>query len=600
MTNDLELLRRYEPIVRYTQGEMFLPCPVEPYVERCSLWTRPPNGPPAEVVPAGRLTMESLCRYASEHQEPMFLRFVDKPLGRLEYERWRANRPPFHGSGRLARVGLGPRFLDSLFSLSLLLRGRVPGGTAARASIQYGEMREECPCVPYYGRVVRREGYIVLQYLFFYAMNDWRSSFFGVNDHEADWEQLFVYLEDVDGGAPRPVWLACAAHDYSGDDLRRRWDDPELHIVDGHPVVYAGAGSHATYFKPGEYLSSVEIKPLRPLVRAAYVVRRIWRDVLGQGEPAAFVKGVEALVRVPFVDYARGDGSSVGPGQAFEWSPAAVSDDVDWVVAYRGLWGLDTEDIFSGEQAPAGPRFTRDGSVRQSWYDPLGWAGLNKVAPPSRAGVTLDQRVEELRTDLQAANGEAETLREQLPRLEVESRLLRADPQLRAQRTALERELAKGEAELNRLEARAQELSRSIETISRQRDCIRAGDMGDPRAHIRRSHEPEPADAARQGRLAETWAALSIGLLLLTAVALIRFGSTDTIAALVTLVGGAILVDNILRGTLRPLLLNTSIVLAVITTLILVYEFFWQMALAGIAAIGLILVLQNIRRLRGR
>jgi hypothetical protein len=143
--------------------------------------------------------------------------------------------------------------------------------------------------------------------------------------------------------------------------------------------------------------------------------------------------------------------------------------------------------------------------------------------------------------------------------------LLRTSPQLRAQRTALDRQLSQGEAELNGLEARAQELRRSIEAISRQRDCVRAGDMGDPRAHIRRSLEPEPAEAARQGRLAETWAALSIGLLLLTAVAMIRFGSTDTVAALVILVGGAVLVDNILRGTVRPLLLNASIVLAVVT-----------------------------------
>jgi hypothetical protein len=29
-------------------------------------------------------------------------------------------------------------------------------------------------------------GYTVLQYWYFYAFNDWRSTYFGVNDHEAD------------------------------------------------------------------------------------------------------------------------------------------------------------------------------------------------------------------------------------------------------------------------------------------------------------------------------------------------------------------------------------------------------------------------------
>ena len=51
---------------------------------------------------------------------------------------------------------------------------------------------------------------------------------------------------------------------------------------------------------------------------------------------------------------------------------------------YRGLWGLDTQDRFGGERAPAGPRFERAGTVRQSWIDPLGWAGLQKVPATGR------------------------------------------------------------------------------------------------------------------------------------------------------------------------------------------------------------------------
>ena len=37
--------------------------------------------------------------------------------------------------------------------------------------------------------------------MFFYAMNDWRSSFDGANDHEADLEQCFVVLEERPDGA---------------------------------------------------------------------------------------------------------------------------------------------------------------------------------------------------------------------------------------------------------------------------------------------------------------------------------------------------------------------------------------------------------------
>src|SRR5262245_35042746 len=31
-------------------------------------------------------------------------------------------------------------------------------------------------------------------------MNDWRSTFSGVNDHEGDWEQITLFLTEPDGG----------------------------------------------------------------------------------------------------------------------------------------------------------------------------------------------------------------------------------------------------------------------------------------------------------------------------------------------------------------------------------------------------------------
>ena len=600
MNSELELLRRYEPIVRYTQGEMFFPCPVEPYIERCSLWRRVPDGPPEQLVPAGELTREKLVAYALECEAPLFLRFVQAPLSGIEYERWRKSRPPFQGSGRLARVGLLPRFIDSMFQLSLYLRGKVPGGTTGRAELQYRDIRQENPAVPYYGRVVRSDGYIVLQYHFFYAMNDWRSSFYGVNDHEADLEQVLIYLDDEEGREPRPIWFACAAHDYSGDDLRRRWDDPELTIIDGHPVVYAGAGSHAAYFRPGEYLTSVEIKFLRPVAKAIHAGRRVWRDVLGQGDPTAAVRAAEALVRVPFVDYARGDGVSVGPGQVLEWSPVVIGDDTDWVHAYRGLWGLDTEDVFAGELAPAGPKYTREGTVRHTWYDPIGWAGLGKVAPPSRTPAAIEERLRELAAELEKTQSTARSLTAELRGLDAQMIALSSDGSVRQPVGELRSEIARREAELNTLRARESELERSIIEMKRSLEAVDNGDLGSPRAHIHRSMEPEPPGAARRSRLAELWAALSVGLLLLTGAALVTFTDTDTLASIGVLIAAAVFVDSILRGTLRTLLLNTTVVLAVITGAILIYEFAWQLALAGVAVIGVIILAQNLRKLRGR
>ena len=283
---DLALLRKYEPVVRYTYGEFYFPCAVDEYVKRCSLWMRDGEGNLQQLVSAGELTTEKLADYGEiPDGHTLYMCFVEAPMEMLDYQRWRRRpeRPLFVAPGRLARVGLISRIMDSLFDLSLVVRGTVPGGTTAVAEQRYQEMRRADPRRVYHARIRREAGYIILHYLFFYPMNDWRSSFYGINDHEADWEQIFVYLSDEEG-EPAPRWVAYASHDFSGDDLRRRWDDPELQKAGGtHPIVYAGAGSHASYFKPGEYVMGVEPKILQPVARAIKMMRDFWTENIRSG-----------------------------------------------------------------------------------------------------------------------------------------------------------------------------------------------------------------------------------------------------------------------------------------------------------------------------
>jgi len=394
VATDLRLLRAYEPVVRYNQGELFFPTNVEGYLRECDLLVGSSERDREVIVPVGELTPERLATATARPGETLYLRLVQRPMAPLELARWR-NRPDrqvFHAPGRLARVGLFARLVDAAFSASLLLRGTVPGGTAAAAQVKYARAREDDQRLVYYGRVVRSGGWIVLQYLYFYFMNDYRSTFHGANDHEADWEQVFVYLDDAPGG-PRPVWIAAAAHDFVGDELRRRWDDPTLETVGDHPVVYAGAGSHASYFEQGEYVTEIPLPGMRGVRGLLEALRAFWRESLRQPDPGDLASALSRALSVPFVDYARGDGSSVGHGTDSSWAPVLIDDDTPWVDGYRGLFGLDTYDRVGGERAPAGPKYGRTGAVRMSWNDPLGFAGVDKVAPPSRQPDELRGRI---------------------------------------------------------------------------------------------------------------------------------------------------------------------------------------------------------------
>ena len=134
--NDADILRQFEPIVRYTKGEMFFPAGVDEYVNHASLWIHTPDGKAELVAPAGQLTLDVLAQHEDVPAgHTLYLNLVDRPLSGLAYQKWR-NRPGreiFQSAGRLARVPLLFRIVDSLFDLTFLVRGQVPGGFAAAA-----------------------------------------------------------------------------------------------------------------------------------------------------------------------------------------------------------------------------------------------------------------------------------------------------------------------------------------------------------------------------------------------------------------------------------------------------------------------------------
>ncbi|MBV9357466.1 MAG: hypothetical protein JO023_18290 [Chloroflexi bacterium] len=473
------------------------------------------------------------------------------------------------------------------------MRGRVRGGATAIAAAKYEAIHAVDPRYVYYGRVVRVGGYIALNYWFFYAMNPWRSTFYGANDHEADWEQIFIYLSEEAEGEPVPRWAAFAQHDFAGDDLRRRWDDPELRRVGEHPLVYAGAGSHASYFEPGEYLMGVEPASLRPIRRLVTQLRRLWVERLGQGSVQGIEQEVSAFFSVPFVDYARGDGLWIGPGQAQGWSPIVLTEQMAWAESYRGLWGLDTRDPLGGERAPSGPKYNRDGSVRASWYDPLGWAGLSKVSPPSMSALQLERSIEQLETERAELGREIDRRRSALRELTLQQQALglggESDPEDDALQSA--------EAAVHQLVARDQELSERVVASRAFLRQLAAGQPGDPRAHIRHEHRPEPPLPA-QARLIEVWGAISGGLLLAVLGGLVVLAPAGWPLWALLVLCGAVLIDAAAQHQLVGMLLNVTIVLAIVTALLLVKEF-WQAVIIVLLLVLLVtLVVQNLDELR--
>ncbi|GAA4706017.1 hypothetical protein GCM10023215_52610 [Pseudonocardia yuanmonensis] len=593
--DDLALLRHYEPVLRYTAGELFLPVTAADYVTQCSLWEEPEGDrrrTDEPLVPAGELTLERLGEAGRRYRERrLHLRFVQESLGAREVRRWRrTERPRLGGIGRFAAVGVIARLIDVLLRLSLLVRGKVPNGLVAAAH----QRARGLTGATYYGRVVRTAGYTVLQYWFFYAFNDWRSTFHGVNDHEADWETVAVYLVPDGSGGLEPAWVAASTHDHHGDDLRRRWDDPMLDRDGNHPVLYPGAGSHSHAFVAGDYVVSVGLPALRAVLRTIQRVRRWLMPFAPEPGRGGF--------DIPFIDYARGDGVRLGPGGR-SWTVQLVDDATGWLRDYRGLWGLDTRDSFGGERAPAGPRYERDGTVRRSWADPLGWAGLDKVAPTAEEeAAALQERMKVLQARVDELATEIEAERLGVRGLHAELRFLAAHSDAAPGRPAHLEELDQRE---NRLAALVAERVRLTEEIDVQSDRL-AGPRppGPPDSHLRHPHLPYVVHADFRSRFLRVWAALSIPVLIGGLGALLFWPHLST---LLWFAGGLVLfavVEAVARRRsieFAATMAGLAITALVVTSGVIALVSGWKIVLAGsLALAALVLLVVNVRELRGR
>jgi hypothetical protein len=612
------LLRRFEPVIRTTKGDKFYPMDVEPYVRACSLWVQRSGEEAVCVVPSGKLDLDRIAQQPLDESGAVhFLKFTDlrdvkRPDSRgarLNVFRRRAarglkeSREAFRaGRGRLARVGYVSRFVDALYSITLLARGRVPGESAAAASVAYERIMAEHEHYRYHGRVVCQDGWVVLQYFLFYPFNDWRSGFFGANDHEADWEKIFIYLSELGTGESRPEWVAYAAHNYAGDDLRRRWDDPEVEKVGEHPVVYVGAGSHAGYYAAGEYLTELDLPLPSPLARAAKGVRTFWKERMGQYAGNVEENGASGYLHIPFVDYARGDGLTIGPGGDKEWDPPRLilAPPPVWVSGYRGLWGLYARDPFQGEDAPAGPMYNRDKSVNRAWYDPVGWAGLDKVPPPTEALEAVLDRRADIAARCAALRAELGEKSWRLKELGVECAAMRDRSHLDAPYKEKTKQVGDLSREVDRLRARLASDEAVAESLNDYADRLRAGDRGPARAHITRAHRPASETELRVSRVAEAWAAVSVSLVLISFVGIALFERKHLISMLVFSIALFAFVEAGFRGRLVKLISSANIGLAVVATLILVYEFFWQLVVATVLVLGLYVLWDNLRELRRR
>ena len=82
--DDSELLKKYEPVLRFAKSERFFPMAVEPYLEKCTIF---PSGPQGVVGLLAHPNEPLVTRIGKLESGEYFLRFVNDPL--IDSDAWK-------------------------------------------------------------------------------------------------------------------------------------------------------------------------------------------------------------------------------------------------------------------------------------------------------------------------------------------------------------------------------------------------------------------------------------------------------------------------------------------------------------------------------
>jgi hypothetical protein len=139
-----------------------------------------------------------------------------------------------------------------------------------------------------------------------------------------------------------------------------------------------------------------------------------------------------------------------------------------------------------------------------------------------------------------------------------------------------------------------------LQGLTRRLERMQAGLQEAPQAHIRNAAVPDdPSQALRFDRAAETWAAVSLSLLLFVIAGLVFFAPQYIWAGLAVILILFVTAESILRGAFVQTVGRITLILAMLAGLILFIHFWKWIILAALLAMGVSLMVQRLRELAG-
>ena len=222
------------------------------------------------------------------------------------------------------------------------------------------------------------------------------------------------------------------------------------------------------------------------------------------------------------------------------------------------------------------------------------------MSPPTETVEAVLEQRDDIGSRCDALRAEIDGKSRELKKLGSGLAAMRDRSHLDAPRAQNTNRVAELSREVDRLRAELATDEAVSDSLTEYAERLRTGERDPVRAHIGRAHTPASEDELRTSRVAEAWAAISVSLMIISFVAIALFERQHLISMLVFSIAFFAFVEAGFRGRLVNLVVSANIGLAVVATLVLIYEFFWPLVVATVLVVGIYVLWDNLRELRRR
>jgi cation transport ATPase len=241
--------------------------------------------------------------------------------------------------------------------------------------------------------------------------------------------------------------------------------------------------------------------------------------------------------------------------------------------------------------------YDRDKTISREWYDPVGWAGLDKVPTRTEELEVIHKRQAEIEQRRDLLRSEILEKSNRLKALGMDAEATRDRSHLTKLYETQTRHIEVLSKEVEEMRAELAEDEVLHESLGEHAERLRNGGRSPAHAHMSHPVRPVSEEETHAGRVAQLWASISIALVLVTLILIIAYERSHLLSALVFAIAVFAFIEAGFRRRLARFIVSVNVALAVVGALVLLEHYFWSVIVLAVLGIGFYILWENLREL---